>query len=79
MQSKTQSLIESCINVFIGYIVAVASQFVIYPLFDISVSVEENLAIGLYFTMVSLVRGYFVRRWFNSKYVKFRKETQCTK
>lgn len=75
MQSKTQSLIESFINVFIGYIVAVASQFIIYPLFDISVSVEENLVIGLYFTLVSLVRGYFVRRWFNSKYAKLRKET----
>ena len=45
------------VNVLIGYVVAVASQFVVYPLFDISVSVQENLVIGLYFTIVSLVRG----------------------
>ena len=67
MQTKTQSLIESGINVVIGYVVAVLSQLAIYPLFDVNLSLGDNLVMGLYFTLVSLIRGYFVRRWFNNK------------
>jgi len=67
MQTKLQSLIESGINVLIGYIVAVLSQLAIYPLFDVNLSLGDNLIMGLYFTLVSLVRGYFVRRWFNRR------------
>lgn len=67
MQTKTQSLIESCTNVSIGYAVAVLSQLAIYPLFDVHLSLGDNLIMGLYFTLVSLVRGYFVRRWFNRR------------
>lgn len=67
MQTKTQSLIESCTNVSIGYAVAVLSQLAIYPLFDVHLSLGDNLIMGLYFTLVSLVRGYFVRRWFDRR------------
>lgn len=67
MQTKLQSLIESGINVLIGYIVAVISQLAIYPLFDVHLSLGDNLIMGLYFTLVSLVRAYFVRRWFNRR------------
>ena len=65
MQSRAQSLIESVTNVLIGYFVAVVSQIVIFPIFWIHVGIVDNLLIGLYFTAVSLVRGYFVRRLFN--------------
>lgn len=65
MQSRAQSMIEAVTNVFIGYFVAVVSQIVIFPIFGIHVGIVDNLLIGLYFTAVSLVRGYFVRRLFN--------------
>ena len=65
MQSRAQSMIESVTNVLIGYFVAVVSQIVIFPIFGIHIGMVENLLIGLYFTAVSLVRGYFVRRLFN--------------
>ena len=67
MQTKTQSLIESCINILIGYFVALLSQVAIFPLFDIHVSLGDNLLIGVYFTIISLFRSYFVRRFFNKK------------
>ena len=67
MQTKLQSLIESGINVLIGYLVAVISQLAIYPLFDVNLSLGDNLIMGLYFTLVSLVRAYFVRRSFNKR------------
>ena len=67
MQTKTHSIIESCTNVAIGYVVAVASQVIIFPVFDVSVSMGEHCLIGLYFTVVSLLRSYALRRWFTNK------------
>ena len=67
MQTKKQSLIESFINVLIGYLTALLSQVLIFPLFDIDVSFQDNLLIGLYFTIISLIRSYLVRRYFNKK------------
>lgn len=69
MQSRTQSLIESLTNVFIGYCVAVGSQLLVFPMFDINVGIEDNLLIGAWFTVISIVRSYLVRRWFNGKQV----------
>lgn len=66
-QSRLESLIESIINIAIGYFVALLSQFLIFPLFDIHVSLTDNLLIGAWFTGVSLVHSYVIRRWFNAR------------
>ena len=67
MQTKYQSLIESLTNILIGYLTALLSQVLIFPLFDIDVSLQDNLLIGLYFTIISLLRSYLVRRYFNKR------------
>ena len=67
MQTKFQSLLESTVNILIGYFTALFSQFLIFPLFDINISIQDNLLIGLYFTLISLIRSYLVRRYFNKK------------
>lgn len=66
-QSRLESLIESVMNIAIGYGVALASQLLIFPLFDIHVSLTTNLWIGAWFTVISLVRSYVIRRWFNRR------------
>lgn len=66
-QTKMGSLIESIINVFVGYVVALTSQLIIFPFFDIHVSLETNFYIGFWFTLVSLLRSYCIRRWFNAR------------
>jgi len=65
MQSKKYSLIESITNVLIGYLVALGSQLIIFPVFGISVPLRSNLAIGAFFTVVSIIRSYCLRRVFN--------------
>jgi hypothetical protein len=65
MQTKLESLVEQLVNIFIGYSIAVASQLVIFPWFGIAIPITDNLLIGAYFTVISLVRGYIIRRWFN--------------
>lgn len=65
MQSKIHSLIESITNIAIGYAIAIASQIIIFPLFNIHVPISSNLKIGGCFTVISVVRIYVIRRYFN--------------
>lgn len=71
MQSRLQSAIEAVANVAVGYIVAILSQIAVFPLFGIHVPLSSNLAIGAWFTVISLVRSYILRRWFNG--LRFRR------
>lgn len=66
MQNKRWSMIETASSTTIGYVVAILAQMVILPLFGIEPSLGENMSIAALFTVVSLVRGYFVRRLFNA-------------
>jgi len=65
MQSKRMSLIETLTNVAIGYIVAILSQLAVFPIFNIHIPLTDNLLIGVWFTVISIIRGYLVRRLFN--------------
>lgn len=64
-QSRLASATESVANVAFGFGVALATQYAVFPLFDIHVSIGEHVSITIIFTVVSLVRSYFVRRLFN--------------
>lgn len=64
-QTKTQSAVESVANVTIGYVVSLAANATILPLFGISIGLSDNLAIGAIYTAISIARSYLVRRAFN--------------
>jgi membrane protein implicated in regulation of membrane protease activity len=66
-QSRLESLIESVVNILIGYCIALASQLILFPLFSIHISLSTNLQIGAWFTVISLIRSYALRRWFNAR------------
>lgn len=63
-QSRKMSLVESLTNVLVGYGVAVATQWAVFPLFGLHTTLHENLVIGLIFTVVSIIRSYVLRRAF---------------
>lgn len=65
-QSRAMSAIESAANIAIGYGVAVGSQIAILPLFGVHLPLADNMAIGAWFTAISLARSYIVRRLFNA-------------
>jgi len=65
-QTKLESLLESIVNILIGYFVALLSQLIIFPLVGIDVPLSTNLIIGFWFTAISLARSYVIRRWFNA-------------
>lgn len=63
-QSRAISLVEAVLNVLVGFWVAVALQLVLYPAFGIRTAFGTDLAIATIFTLVSIVRSYFMRRLF---------------
>lgn len=66
-QTRLESFIEALLNIFIGYIVAVASQIMIFPMFGVHLSFQSNLWMGAWFTLISLIRSYIIRRYFNAR------------
>ena len=71
MQTKKQSLIESLTSTTIGVIIGILLNLTILPVFGYPVSLSDSLLISIIFTIVSVVRSYMVRRWFNSKDIKY--------
>jgi len=65
MQSRIMSAVESISNVLIGYLVSVAANIIVLPMFGYNVTISDSFAIGLAFTAISLARSYILRRVFN--------------
>lgn len=65
MQSKIQSALEVIAGLCIGFMVSVAAGRILYPLYGLKVGIGANITLTLWFTVLSLVRGYLVRRLFN--------------
>lgn len=65
-QTKKQSLIETLTNIVIGLITSFIIQIYIYDYFDIEVTMSQNVYITLLFFCASIIRGYSIRRFFNS-------------
>ena len=67
MQSKLDSLIEASLNIFIGFVIAFISQLVFFPIVGIEVTLDQNFILTVLFTLVSIIRIYIIRRYFNKK------------
>ncbi len=65
MQSRKWSAIETIASTAIGLGVSIAASLVVYPLHGHSFTLAQNTSIAVIFTVISIIRGYFVRRMFN--------------
>jgi hypothetical protein len=65
MQTKLHSLLESLTNIAIGLGINITAQYFIFPLFEIHIGLDQNLQIAMLFTVISLLRSYVIRRWYN--------------
>lgn len=66
-QSKLGSLYEALINILIGFSINFAANMLIFPHFGFHISAGSNFLLGCIYTVISLVRSYVIRRWFNAK------------
>lgn len=65
MQTKKQSAIEAAANILVGYTVNMLANFAIFPLFGWNITLEQNLLLGVFYTVVSFARSYGLRRFYN--------------
>jgi hypothetical protein len=66
-QTRLESLIEVCVNVAIGWVLAIITQLIIFPLFGIHIGFGDQILISIVFTVISIGKGYVIRRWFNGR------------
>ena len=71
MQSKRESMVETLTNVSIGWFISFIANMLVLPLFGYNINLTDGLLISIIFTIISIVRSYVVRRWFNSKERKY--------
>lgn len=63
-QSRSLSAIEATANVLVGWCTALVLQVLFFPVVGLQADLHQHLAISLFFTGVSLVRSYVLRRAF---------------
>jgi hypothetical protein len=68
LQSKTESLVEQLCNIGSGMILAyLIMELVLIPTLGIGMSPLQNVGTTVVLTIVSVIRGYVWRRFFNRK------------
>lgn len=65
MQTGLQSAIETIASTAIGFVIAYVASYTVLPLFGHHVTHGQNFWITVIFTVISLIRGWCVRRLFN--------------
>ena len=65
--SKTKSLVETLLDIFLGFLMFLPVNYFVLPLFAGPIA-EHNILtaiqIGIMFSTISLVRKFALRRWF---------------
>ena len=65
-QTKLGSIAEAWANIAVGFGINFTANLCILPLFGFKgLTVRNNFIIGIIYTVISLVRSYVLRRWFN--------------
>lgn len=64
-QSKIMSLMEALTNTGVGLIIAWFAQTWFLHIMDVNITHQQNFALVMFMTVVSILRSYFLRRLFN--------------
>lgn len=70
-QRKIGSLVEAIANIVIGFAINFVANLTILPLFGFNITAGQAFNVGLIFTVISVVRSYYVRRLFNQVKAKW--------
>jgi hypothetical protein len=63
-QSHAHSWAEAVVNIVIGFAASMVIQALVLPAMGHHITIEENFLVTCIFTVVSLIRGYLIRRLF---------------
>ena len=65
--SKTKSLVETSLDIFLGFMMFLPVNYFVLPLFAEQIadhSLLTAIQIGIMFSAISLIRKFTLRRWF---------------
>ena len=66
-QTRLGSLIEVLFNIAIGFSINWVANIWILPLYGFHITGGQAFSMGLIFTIISVVRSYIIRRYFNAR------------
>jgi hypothetical protein len=69
-QSKFMSMLESIINIAVGFGIGLLGQMIFLPLLGVEISLKQNLFFALIMTVVSIARSYLLRRLFEALHIR---------
>jgi hypothetical protein len=64
-QTRRHSAFEAITNVVVGYGINLTANALLFPLFGWHITLAQNIALGVFYTAISLARSYLLRRIFN--------------
>ena len=70
MQKRWHSLLEAGLGTAIGFGIAYVITLLVLPLFDLPVTASSGFWITAIFTVISVIRSYWIRRLFNHLHIK---------
>lgn len=65
VQTKKGSFIEACVNTAIGFLISLIANPLFCWLFHVKMNAFQMTGYVAAFTVLSVIRGYVIRRWFN--------------
>lgn len=66
MQTRLGSFVEAWANIVVGFGIQFTAVAIFLPLLGIgTISVQQNLKLGVIMTVISIARSYLLRRFFN--------------
>lgn len=65
MQTKLGSFMEALVNTLLGLVLAFVAQSAMFALTGIQATTQQNIIVIVGMTVISMVRSYVVRRFFN--------------
>ncbi|GEC15174.1 DUF7220 family protein [Nitrobacter winogradskyi] len=69
-QSKWMSVLESIINIVVGFGISMAAQAVFLPMLGVPVPWHANFIFALIMTAISIVRSFTLRRLFEALHIR---------
>lgn len=66
-QTRRESIIESWVNIIIGFSINFVANLFLLPLVEARLTPGSNFMLGWIYTAISMMRSYAIRRFFNDK------------
>jgi|GEM_PF-156603 len=69
-QPRFMSLLESLINIAVGFGISLGAQVYFLPLLGVEISFKQNLIFAVIMTVISIARSYVLRRLFEALHIR---------